>query len=115
VKDTARPERIKMAEAAPIPGLSVRTVQAMAARGELPGAARIGQQWTLNEAKLREFIADKERETARNAANIRLAHRPTARPSSSEYAIQKRYDEAIAKLLGETAAKGGRPCGKRRG
>jgi excisionase family DNA binding protein len=81
VKDSARPERIKTAEAALILGLSVRTAQSMAARGELPGAARIGQRWTFNEAKLREFIADKERETERKAANIRqvLIHRPTAR------------------------------------
>jgi excisionase family DNA binding protein len=118
VKDsTTRPERIKTAEAAPILGLSVRTVQAMAARGELPGAARIGQQWTFNEAKIREFIADKERETVRRAANIRqvLGHRPTARPPPSEYAIQQRYEEAMARLLGKTAGKAGSLRGKTRG
>jgi excisionase family DNA binding protein len=69
VKDSARPERIKTAEAALILSLSMRTVQSMAARGELPGAARIGPQWTFNEAKLREFIAYKERETERKAAS----------------------------------------------
>jgi excisionase family DNA binding protein len=116
VKDPARPERIKTAEAAPILGLSVRTVQAMAARAELPGAARIGQQWTFNEAKLREFIADKERETERKAANIRqaLGHRPTARPPP-EYAIQQRYEEAMARLLGKTAANAGACAGRREG
>jgi hypothetical protein len=111
VKDPARPERIKTAEAALILGLSVRTVQAMAARGELPGAARIDHQWTFNEAKIREFIADRERETERRTANIRqvLSHRPTAcEAPPSEHTIQKRYEEAMAQLLGKTAAKAGR-------
>jgi hypothetical protein len=108
VKDPARPERIKTAEAALILGLSVRTVQAMAARAELPGAAQIGKQWTLNEGKIREFIAGKERETECKAANIRqvLSHRPTARePPPSEHTIRKRYEEAMAQSLGKTAAK----------
>lgn len=111
MKDPARPERIKTAEAALILGLSVRTVQAMAARAELPGAAQIGKQWTFNEAKLREFIADKEREIERKAANIRqvLSHRLTAREAPpSEHTIQKRYEEAMARLLGKTDAKAGR-------
>jgi excisionase family DNA binding protein len=102
VKDPARPERIKTAEAALIVGLSVRTVQAMAARGELPGAARIGSLWTFNEAKLQQFILDKEHETERRAANIRQAlSRPTARGvrPPSERAVEKRYEETMAQLL----------------
>jgi Helix-turn-helix domain len=118
VKDPARPERIKTAEAALILGVSVRKAQAMAARAELPGGARIGNQWTFNEAKIREFIAEKEREIERKAANIRqsLGHRPTSHEAPpSERAIQKLYEEAMAQLTGATVARAGRPRQKRRG
>jgi predicted DNA-binding transcriptional regulator AlpA len=104
VKDPPRPERIKTAEVALILGLSVRKVQTMAARSELPGAARIGKQWTFNEAKIREFIVDKERETERKAANIReaLSHRSTPHDAPlSQRAVEKRYDETMARLLGK--------------
>jgi hypothetical protein len=82
----------------------VRKVQTMAARSELPGAARIGKQWTFNEAKIREFIADKELETERRAANIRqaLSHRPRGHDVPlSERAVEKGYEEAMARLLGK--------------
>jgi hypothetical protein len=69
VKDPTRPERIKTAEVALILGVSVRKVQAMAALAELPGGARIGNRWTFNEAKIREFIVEKEREIERKAVN----------------------------------------------
>jgi hypothetical protein len=82
----------------------VRKVQTMAGRSELPGAARIGKQWTFNEAKIREFIVDKERETERKAANIRqvLSHRPMAHDAPlSQRVIEKRYEETMARLLGK--------------
>jgi Helix-turn-helix domain len=107
VKDPACPERIKTAEVALILGVSVRKVQAMAARAELPGGARIGNQWTFNEAKIREFIVEKERDIERRAANIRqsLSHRPTSHEAPpSERAIQKRYEEVTAQLMGKTVA-----------
>lgn len=54
-------ERGGVAEAAAILGLPVRTVQDMAARGELPGAAKFGRRWTFDPEKLRRFVRDKER------------------------------------------------------
>jgi excisionase family DNA binding protein len=62
--DSERPERVKVTEGARILGVSARTVQLLAIRGELPSAAQIGRLWTFNEKKLRQFIADKEREAA---------------------------------------------------
>jgi hypothetical protein len=100
----ARPERIKTADVALVLGLSARKVQTMAACGELPGAARIGKQWTFNEAKIREFIVDKERETERKAANTREvpSHRPTAHDAPlSQRAVEKRYEEMMARLGGK--------------
>lgn len=60
-QDAIRPERIRVAAAAAILGVEPRTVQALAARGDLPGAAKIGGLWTFDEAALRAWI--KERTT----------------------------------------------------
>ncbi|MEN6538746.1 MAG: GIY-YIG nuclease family protein, partial [Mizugakiibacter sp.] len=48
-------ERIRADAAAGILGVEVRTVQALAARGEVPGAAKIGGLWTFDESALRSF------------------------------------------------------------
>jgi excisionase family DNA binding protein len=58
-KDAIRPERIRCDEAAAILGVRTRTVQALALRGELPGAARIGGLWTFSEAALRKYIEER--------------------------------------------------------
>jgi excisionase family DNA binding protein len=61
--ESGKVERVKIERAAQILGLQPRTVQKMAQRGELPGAARFGRLWTFNEDKLRGFVRHKERET----------------------------------------------------
>jgi excisionase family DNA binding protein len=53
-------ERIRAHVAAGILGVEVRTVQALAARGDLPGAAKIGGLWTFDEAALRQWIKERE-------------------------------------------------------
>jgi excisionase family DNA binding protein len=55
-----KPERIQSPAVARILGVTTKTVQDMAARGELPSAARIGHRWTFNEAKIREFVKARE-------------------------------------------------------
>ena len=55
-------ERGLVAHACSILGLPERTVQGMAARGELPGAAKLGKRWTFNLEALRQFVKEKERE-----------------------------------------------------
>lgn len=49
------PERIRAHHAATILGVELRTVQALAARGELPGAAKIGGLWTFDVKILNRF------------------------------------------------------------
>jgi len=50
-------ERIRADAAACILGVERRTVQALAQRGDLPGAAKVGRVWTFHEATLRRFMA----------------------------------------------------------
>lgn len=52
-------ERIRADAAAGILGVEVRTVQALAARGEVPGAAKIGGLWTFDESALRSWIKER--------------------------------------------------------
>ncbi len=52
-------ERVRAHVAAGILGVEVRTVQALAARGEVPGAAKIGGLWTFDEAALRNWIRER--------------------------------------------------------
>nr|WP_281414059.1 helix-turn-helix domain-containing protein [Rhodoblastus sphagnicola] len=62
-----QPKRIKAKAAAEMLGVTPRTVQNLAGKGELPGAAKIGKQWTFDPKKLVKFIADKEAEVAARA------------------------------------------------
>jgi hypothetical protein len=60
-RTTAAPERIRADAAALVLGVTTRCVQALAARGEVPGACKIGKLWTFDETALRNWI--KERST----------------------------------------------------
>lgn len=51
-------ERIRAIEVSDILGVELRTVQAMAARGELPGAAKVGKLWTFDEKALVAFLPE---------------------------------------------------------
>ena len=54
-------------------GLSRRTVQAMASRGQIPGAAKFGKLWTFDRMKLARWIRDKERECLNQATSTSAA------------------------------------------
>src|SRR5690242_2810429 len=73
------PERIKAPQVAAITGLSLRTVQMMAAAGKIPSAAQLGRTWTFDELVVRRWL--KEQETP--ACN---EMRPTQTPTSTELA-----------------------------
>jgi excisionase family DNA binding protein len=88
------PIRIQTAAAATMLGVSKRTVHGLAARGELPGAARIGKVWTFNVDKLAQFIAEREAECSKNAIS-----------DKGRGYDDRLYEEAISKWLGR--AKGG--------
>jgi excisionase family DNA binding protein len=46
-------------------GVTPRMVRALAQRGELPGAAKIGSVWTFDREKVKAWLHRKEREAAR--------------------------------------------------
>lgn len=89
-----QPERIRVVKAASILGINSRTVQSLAMRGELPGAAKIGGLWTFSESALRKWIEERT-----------VKPRP-ARPSKPKNDYQplsvrrsvEAYDEAARRL-----------------
>lgn len=104
------PERIRVEEAAVMLGLTRRGVQAMAARGELPGAAKIGSIWTFDRTKLERFIADAEARTIDRASAIRAAMKswripPSIEPTGSAAQIEAAYKALMAKMRGMTTDK----------
>ena len=60
-----KPERVRARAASLICGLPVRTVQHLAAQGVIPGAAKLGGQWTFDEVTLRAWIRRREAERCR--------------------------------------------------
>jgi predicted DNA-binding transcriptional regulator AlpA len=53
-------ERIGIADVARILGESPRTVQAMAARGDIPSALKLAKRWTFRETAVRAWVEDRE-------------------------------------------------------
>jgi excisionase family DNA binding protein len=90
-------ERITVSEAAPITGKKVRTLQMMCARGEIPGAAKLGGTWQLDLAKLRRWIRNKEQEACRKTSM------PETASGGADFNIkgasaEKAYERAIGRL-----------------
>ena len=93
--------RIQSAAAARILGVSQRSVQALACRGELPGAARIGGSWTFDRAKLSAFIDQRERDAERPAIPARAlkqARLPTQARTNAAYArlMSERFERSAS-------------------
>jgi hypothetical protein len=88
-----------------------RTIRDMAARGEIPGAAKIRGVWSFDIALLDAFVADKERQTWQSASHARplpaasgatarstAGFRPAAATSSGHYGQTiQRLRQAVAK------------------
>lgn len=92
------PKRIRAAEACEATGLTLRGLQVMAARGEIPGAAKMGRIWTFDSVKLGEWIQEKERATAQramNAASFGLAEAAQRRAELASLTSNEAYERAI--------------------
>lgn len=84
------PERCTIEHAVLIIGLPKRTVQDMAARGELPGAAKFRRRWTFDINKLRKFVAEEERKTRRRGSALIARPRAATNPSYSGSGLRAR-------------------------
>src|SRR5262245_6152254 len=81
-----RDERASVKTAASMLGLPLRTVQHLAARGEIAGAAKFGRRWTFDVEKLKRQIRERERQTWLNAR-----HRPDATGGRAPFGVGPRF------------------------
>jgi excisionase family DNA binding protein len=77
------PARIQSTAVAAILGVSKRTVQQLALRGELPSATRIGGVWRFDAERLAAFVKQRERDAERPAVS-RPAPKQTRLPTRSQ-------------------------------
>jgi hypothetical protein len=98
--------RVRAVEAARMLGLTVRGVQAMAAQGRLPGAAKIGSLWTFDPGKLRRFVAAKEDECRMNQIYTDEGASIGFERQSSASSIERAYERAISQMRGGSATRG---------
>jgi hypothetical protein len=91
-------KRCKMSGAVSRLAEEPRTIRDMAARGEIPGAAKMRGVWSFDIALLDAFVSDKERQTWQSASHARPlrdvsggtvssmgAYRPQAATSNGHY------------------------------
>ena len=52
--------RIQTPRVAQLTGLSIRCIQLMAARGEIPSAAQLGRRWTFDESRVLQWVRERE-------------------------------------------------------
>jgi hypothetical protein len=84
--------RIQSAAAARILGVSQRSVQGLALRGELPSAARIGGVWTFDAERLAAFVTQRELDAERPLT-------PGATPTPSRLPTQAQTNAAYERLM----------------
>jgi hypothetical protein len=107
------PERVKMAAAIAMTGESERTLQALAARGKIPGASKPSKCWTFDVVELRNWVelgkpcqSDKLTEAMsvrqRTRSNTaRSGERASRSPTGSS---EEAYQQAMARLRGKERA-----------
>jgi Helix-turn-helix domain len=100
-------ERGSTAQAMAILGLPPRTIQDRAARGKIPGAAKLGRRWTFDLKELRRFVKQKERETwasARRPQDVFGVARPFG--AASRFAAENsdgRFTQVTRRLRGRNS------------
>jgi predicted DNA-binding transcriptional regulator AlpA len=100
-------ERIQSGRAKQILGISLRSVQNLAARGELPSAAKFKRSWTFDEAELRRYVAEREEANRQQAAARAKPCPPPKRPVSKvpSYASLSTYASALGISAGDLTTK----------
>src|SRR4051794_11432074 len=120
-RDSHPRERAGTAAASAILGLSIRTVQDRAHKGQIPGAAQVfdGGDWTFDVVKLRAHVREKEQAVCRLGAEHRrriartstnVAQYGGAAFGSPAKKSDGAYEQAMRMLLAGASSKGAAKC-----
>jgi excisionase family DNA binding protein len=109
------PRRIRLKEAADALGATVRHVQSLVARGDLPGAARVGKLWTFDVRKLERYIAKREVAACQpKRTYIKGATFGGSAPHWEEKSDAKAFALAMSRLLGKSVTPNSKSGRRRR-
>ena len=100
-------ERIQSHQARAILGVSLRSVQNLAARGVLPSAAQYDRDWTFDEKALRRYVAEREQDT-RDKAKVRIKTEPSKKKPvdrAPSHGSQAAYEQALGLKPGQPRRK----------
>lgn len=100
-------ERIQSHQARAILGVSLRSVQNLAAGGVLPSAAKYARDWTFDEAALRRYVTEREQAT-RDKAKVRIKLATSERKSvdrAPSHGSQAAYERALGLKPGQPRRK----------
>ena len=100
-------ERIQSHQARAILGVSLRSVQNLAAGGVLPSAAKYARDWTFDEKALRGYVAEREQAT-RDKARVRINAAPSNKKSvdrAPSHGSQAAYEQALGLKPGQPRRK----------
>ena len=103
------PERIQLPRVAAILGYSLRTVQMMAAAGDLPSAVqrKPGSRWTFDETAIRCWLKQHEREMACPTIPTKISTQSetsgTSRSKSEDAKYARAYTQLISRRRGPAA------------
>ena len=81
--------------------MSQRSVQGLALRGELPGAARIGGVWTFDAERLVAFVKQRECDAERGSTSVLASSLPRL-PSRAQ--TNAAYERLMAGRYSRSAA-----------
>ena len=92
------PERVGVDVAAAILGVPIRTAQALALRGDLPGCCKIGKKWTFNADELRAWVRRREAETWRASERGRQSTSAGVSGGPASLSLDRNIDDRYAQI-----------------
>lgn len=92
-----------------------RTVQEMAARGAIPGAARIGKFWTFDRLKFDLFVETRESVWPQNQTSTNEKVSGGSERLSTAGSTERAFARAMSEMLGNGATRGLKNSTARRG
>lgn len=108
-------ERVRAADVRRMTSLSLRQIQDMAAKGDIPGAAKLGGVWTFDPLRVRAWIREEQRKCLANPKTSTSGAIPGGDVSvSPDENIEEAYEQLIHGKRHAGSRDGGRSSSARR-
>jgi predicted DNA-binding transcriptional regulator AlpA len=88
-------ERVRAGDVRRMTSLSIRQIQDMAAKGDIPGAVKLGGVWTFDPSRVRAWIREKERCLANPETSTNARISGGVGSASTDESIEAAYEQLI--------------------